>query len=94
MHLTRALGAELGRHNVRVNSIAPGLTRTEFARLLWENKSNLDSWLARCALRRVAEPEEIAEPIIFLLSDHACYINAHTLIVDGGSSPFPYETTE
>ncbi len=93
MHLTRALGGELGRHNVRVNSVAPGITRTEFSRELWENKSNLNSWLGRCALGRVAEPEEIAEPIIFLLSDHASYINAQTLIVDGGNSPFPYETT-
>ena len=47
-----------------------------------------------CALGRVAEPEEMAEPIIFLLSDYASYINAHTLVVDGGNSPFPYETTE
>ena len=94
MHLTRALGGELGRHNVRVNSVAPGLTRTEFSRLLWDNKSNLNSWLGRCALGRVAEPEEMAEPIIFLISDYASYINAHTLVVDGGNSPFPYETTE
>jgi NAD(P)-dependent dehydrogenase (short-subunit alcohol dehydrogenase family) len=94
MHLTRALGAELGRHNVRVNSIAPGLTRTEFARMLWEDKFNLSSFMGRCALRRVAEPEEMARPIIFLLSDHASFINAHTLVVDGGTSPFPYEKIE
>jgi meso-butanediol dehydrogenase/(S,S)-butanediol dehydrogenase/diacetyl reductase len=91
MHLTRALGGELGRHNVRVNSVSPGLTRTEFARFLWDKKSNLDSWMGRCALGRIAEPQEIAEPIIFLLSDYASYINGHTLVVDGGNKPFPYE---
>lgn len=90
MHLTRALGGELGRHNVRVNSVSPGLTRTEFARFLWDEKSNLNSWLGRCALGRIAEPQEIAEPIIFLLSDNASYINGHTLVVDGGTKPFPY----
>jgi len=94
MHLTRALGGELGRHNVRVNSVAPGLTRTEFARFYWEDEHSLNSFLARCALGRVAEPKEMAGPIIFLLSDHASYINAHTLVVDGGNSPFPYERTE
>ena len=90
MHLTRALGGELGRHNVRVNSVSPGLTRTEFARFLWDEKSNLNSWLGRCALGRTAEPQEIADPIIFLLSDNASYINGHTLVVDGGTKPFPY----
>ncbi len=91
MHLTRALGGELGRYNIRVNSVCPGITRTEFSRLLWDNKSNLKSWLGRCALGRVAEPEEMAKPIVFLLSDYASYVNCQTLVVDGGNSPFPYE---
>jgi NAD(P)-dependent dehydrogenase (short-subunit alcohol dehydrogenase family) len=94
MHLTRALGGELGRSNVRVNSVAPGLTRTDFSRFYWDDEYHLNSFLARCALGRVAEPEEMAKPVIFLLSDHASYINAQTLVIDGGNSTFPYEKIE
>lgn len=90
MHLTRAMGGELGRHNIRVNAIAPGLTRTEFARMLWENPSTRERYLSLCGLGRVAEPDEMAQPIAFLLSDAASYINGQTLVIDGGHTPWPH----
>jgi NAD(P)-dependent dehydrogenase (short-subunit alcohol dehydrogenase family) len=87
MHLTRVLAGELGPHHIRVNAIAPGLTRTEFAQILWENEDIYKRYVEHCALERVAEPDEMAKAIAFLLSDAASYVNGHTLVVDGGRKP-------
>lgn len=83
--LTRNLAVELGPSNVRVNSIAPGLTRTEFARALWEDEGNLDEALAGTPLSRLAEPEDIAGAVAFLASPAARYITGQIIVVDGGS---------
>lgn len=87
MHLTRALAGELGKHNIRVNAIAPGLTITEFARELWDNADLVTRYEAACALGRTAQPEEMANAIVYLLSDAASYVNGHVLVVDGGHTP-------
>ena len=64
--LARNLAAEFGPHNVRVNCIAPGLIRTDFARALWENPDNLKVYNARTPLGRIGEPDEIAGAAVFL----------------------------
>lgn len=58
--LARNLAVEWGRHNVRVNCIAPGLVRTDFARALWENPQTLKAVTATTPLARIGEPDEIA----------------------------------
>jgi NAD(P)-dependent dehydrogenase (short-subunit alcohol dehydrogenase family) len=84
IHLTRALGGELGSQNIRVNAIAPGLTLTDFSRQLWSVEDAKNKYLSTCAMGRPASPDEMATAICFLLSDNASYINGHTLVVNGG----------
>ena len=60
LQLARNLAIELGPHNVRINCIAPGLIRTDFARALWENPDNLKRRNEQTPLGRIGEPDEIA----------------------------------
>jgi NAD(P)-dependent dehydrogenase (short-subunit alcohol dehydrogenase family) len=85
MQLARNLAVELGQHNIRVNCIAPGLVRTEFARALWENPETLRSVTATSALGRIGEPDEIAGAAVFLASAAASFMTGQTIIVDGGA---------
>jgi NAD(P)-dependent dehydrogenase (short-subunit alcohol dehydrogenase family) len=81
----RALAAEAGAHNVRVNVLAPGLVRTPMAYVDRENFDELAPAVAeRHPLRRIGEPDDLAGPAVFLLSDDAGWVTGHTLIVDGG----------
>jgi NAD(P)-dependent dehydrogenase (short-subunit alcohol dehydrogenase family) len=82
IHLTKVLAAELGP-KVRVNCIAPGLVRTEFARALWEPAG--DAAGTQLPLGRLGEPDDIAGGAVFLASDAARWITGHVLVVDGGA---------
>ncbi len=82
IHLTRQLAGELGP-KVRVNGLAPGLVKTEFARALWEPGEQ--SIAARLPLRRLGVPEDIANAALFLCSDAASWITGHTVVIDGGA---------
>jgi NAD(P)-dependent dehydrogenase (short-subunit alcohol dehydrogenase family) len=84
--LARNLAVEFGPHNVRVNCIAPGLIRTDFARALWEDEANLAKALAGTPLGRIGEPEDIAGAAVFLASPGGRYITGATLVVDGGAT--------
>lgn len=86
IHLTRQLAFELAP-DVRVNALAPGLVRTQFARALWENHEEAVS--RRLPLRRIGEPDDIATAALFLVSDAARWITGHTLVVDGGAMSMP-----
>jgi NAD(P)-dependent dehydrogenase (short-subunit alcohol dehydrogenase family) len=86
LQLVRNLAAEFGPSNVRVNAIAPGLVRTDFARALWENPDILKSVTKVAALRRIGEPRELAGAAIFLASDAGSFVTGQTLVVDGGST--------
>jgi NAD(P)-dependent dehydrogenase (short-subunit alcohol dehydrogenase family) len=81
-HLTRQLAGELGP-KVRVNALAPGLVKTDFARALWEPAG--DAVARRLPLRRLGEPEDIAKAGLFLVSDAASWITGHVLVIDGGA---------
>ena len=81
IHLTRTLAAELARA-VRVNGVAPGLVKTDMARALWE--ADEAAIAARMPLRRLGEPADIADAVVFLVSDAASWITGQTLVVDGG----------
>jgi NAD(P)-dependent dehydrogenase (short-subunit alcohol dehydrogenase family) len=84
--LARNLAVEFGPDNVRVNCIAPGLIKTDFARALWENPETLKSSNARTPLGRIGEPDEIAGAAVFLASPAGAYMTGQTIVVDGGQT--------
>ena len=86
MQLARNYAEEYGRHNVRVNCIAPGLIRTDFARALWENPDTLKAATATTPMRRIGEPDEIAGAAVFLASAAGRFTTGQTLVVDGGQT--------
>ncbi len=84
MQLARNLAHEFGPFNVRVNCIAPGLIRTDFARALWENEAAVKARNATTPLRRIGEPEEIAGAVVFLASQASAFMTGQTIVIDGG----------
>jgi NAD(P)-dependent dehydrogenase (short-subunit alcohol dehydrogenase family) len=86
MQLARNYAEEYGPYNVRVNCIAPGLIRTDFAKALWENPQTLTAATATTPLRRIGEPDEIAGAAVFLASAAGRFTTGHTLVVDGGQT--------
>jgi NAD(P)-dependent dehydrogenase (short-subunit alcohol dehydrogenase family) len=82
IHLTRQMAAELAP-GVRVNAVAPGVVRTHLAKQLWENfEPQLSEALP---LKRIGEPDDIADVITFLASDASRWLTGQTLVVDGGA---------
>jgi len=82
--LTQTLAMELAADNIHVNAIAPGLTRTKFARALWDNPMILDPIVARTPLKRIGEPEDIAGIALYLASPASNYTTGQVFVVDGG----------
>jgi NAD(P)-dependent dehydrogenase (short-subunit alcohol dehydrogenase family) len=83
-HLVRNLAAEWGPKNVRVNAIAPGLIKTEFARALWEDPGRAAERVSNTPLRRLGEPRDIGGIAVFLASDAAAFITGQVIVADGG----------
>ena len=84
--LARNLAAEFGPSQVRVNCIAPGLIRTDFARALWENPQTLQLVTMHTPMQRIGEPEEIAGAAVFLASRASTFMTGQAIVVDGGST--------
>jgi NAD(P)-dependent dehydrogenase (short-subunit alcohol dehydrogenase family) len=82
--MTQTLAVELGPSGIRVNAIAPGIIETRFASALVQNKDIINRYTERAALRRYAQPDEVAGAALYLASDAASYVTGHTLVVDGG----------
>lgn len=82
--ITRVLCVELGGYGIRVNSVNPTVTLTPMAVKAWSEPSKRDPALQAIPLKRFAEPREVAEPVLFLLSDSASMITGVTLPIDGG----------
>jgi 2,3-dihydro-2,3-dihydroxybenzoate dehydrogenase len=92
--LTRCLGLELADYGIRCNVVSPGSTDTPMLRALWANGGSRDSTLDGAPdqyrlgipLRRIAEPADIADAVVFLAADESRHITMHELCVDGGAT--------
>jgi len=84
--LARNLALELGPKGIRVNAIAPGLVKTDFAKALWSNPVILQNVEQRAPLRRIGLPVEIGGVAVFLASQAASFVTGQLIIADGGSS--------
>ena len=82
--LTQVLAQEWGQHNIRVNTIAPGIVKTRFSEALRSNTAIATEREKSIALGRVSEPEEMANAALFLASEASSYMTGQTLIIDGG----------
>jgi len=82
--LARNLAVEWGGKNIRVNAIAPGIIRTDFARALWENPKTYDKAVRSYPLGRIGEPDDVAGAAIFLASRAGAFVTGQVLVVDGG----------
>ncbi len=86
MELARCLADEFGPRGVRVNCIAPGLIRTDFAKALWDNPDTLKRSSAAASLKRIGEPHEIAGAAVFLASKAGAFTTGQTIVIDGGAT--------
>jgi NAD(P)-dependent dehydrogenase (short-subunit alcohol dehydrogenase family) len=84
IHMTQCLAVEWAPHHIRVNAVAPTFIRTDSTKGWLENEATLNSLLARIPLRQIGEPENVAEPVVFLASNAAALITGATLKIDGG----------
>lgn len=84
--LARNYAVEFGPDNVRVNCVAPGLIKTDFARALWEDPVRIRAANESVPLRRIGEPEEIAGAVVFLASRASAFMTGQAVVVDGGAT--------
>ena len=82
--LARNYAVEFGPDNVRVNCIAPGLIKTDFARALWEDPERIKATNSTTPLRRIGEPEEIAGAVVYLASKASAFMTGQAMVIDGG----------
>ncbi len=83
---TKVMANEWAKYNIRVNCIAPGLTKTRFSEALWGNPDILQSAMMRTPMKRIAEPEEIVGAAIYFASDASSYVTGQVLAIDGGAT--------
>lgn len=82
--LTKNLAIGLAQRNIRVNCVAPGLIKTNFSRVLWEDKAREERIKENILIKRLGKPEDCAGIVSFLCSEDASYITAETVTVCGG----------
>ncbi len=89
INFTQTAACDLGKYNVRVNAVCPGLIETGMTKPIFDmarERGKFDKLGSRCELRRYGRPEEVAAAILFLASDEASYITGQALPVDGGNT--------
>ncbi len=84
--LARNLAHELSPHNIRINCIAPGLVKTDFARALWDTPEAEKRSSSGTPLRRLGEPDDIAGAAVFLASKAGAWMTGQAVVVDGGAT--------
>ena len=86
MQLARNLAVEYGADNVRVNCIAPGLIKTDFAKALWDDPETLKRSTSGAALKRIGDPDEIAGCAVFLAGKAGAFVTGQNFVIDGGAT--------
>jgi NAD(P)-dependent dehydrogenase (short-subunit alcohol dehydrogenase family) len=86
IQMARSFATELGPRGIRVNCIAPGLIRTDFARGVWQDPAGLQRVLVGTPLARIGEADDVAGAAVFLSSDAGSYVTGQTIVVDGGTT--------
>jgi len=86
MQMARCMALEWGRHNIRINCIAPGLIRTDFSRAIWENPKLLGEREALLPLGRIGEPDDIGGIALLLASRAGAFITGQVITADGGET--------
>ncbi|MFP4667843.1 MAG: SDR family NAD(P)-dependent oxidoreductase [Desulfosalsimonas sp.] len=84
--MTKNLASELAPYNIRVNAVAPTMVRTDFSKPFWSNQEIYDMVVKNIPMGRIAEPEDVVKPVLFLASEGASFITGQTIMVDGGSA--------
>jgi glucose 1-dehydrogenase len=87
--MTKTMALELAKNNIRANLVAPGAIETNMNRELKENKEMLDKVLDQIPVRRIGNPQEVANVVEFLASEKASYVTGTTFYVDGGMTLYP-----
>ena len=83
---TKVMAQQWAPYNIRVNAIAPGLTKTRFSEALWNNPQILKMAMDKTPMARPAEPDEMLGAIIFLASDASSYVTGQVIAIDGGTT--------
>lgn len=84
VNMTKAFAKECGRHNIRVNALLPGMTKTQFAGALFSDEKIYNQAIATIPMHRHAEPDEMAGTVLYLVSNASSYTNGECIVVDGG----------
>jgi NAD(P)-dependent dehydrogenase (short-subunit alcohol dehydrogenase family) len=83
---TKVMAQQWAQYNIRVNAVAPGLTKTRFSEALWKNPDILKLAMGKTPMARVAEPEEMVGAVIYLASDASSYVTGQVIAIDGGTT--------
>jgi 2-deoxy-D-gluconate 3-dehydrogenase len=84
--MTKVVAQELAPFNIQVNAVAPGMVRTKFSQPFWSNEEFYEQIVKAIPMGRIAEPIDVAWPVLFLCSEASDFMTGQTLMVDGGSS--------
>lgn len=84
VNMTKAFAKECGPLGIRVNALIPGLTRTKFTGVLFDNEKALEQYIDGIPMKRYAEPDEMAGAVLYLVSKAGSYVNGECIVVDGG----------
>lgn len=84
IHTTKVMAKDWAKYNIRVNCIAPGLTKTKFSEFLWSTPEILEHALKETPMARIAEPDEMVGAAIYLASNASSYVTGQILAIDGG----------
>lgn len=83
---TKVMAQQWAQYNIRVNAVAPGLTKTRFSEALWKNPDILKLAMGKTPMARVADPEEMVGAILYLAADASSYVTGQVIAIDGGAT--------